>query len=218
MTKQESFKRQIRERMAKTGERYAAARRVLIEQTPDHRRLWVSDPETSEDAVQAATGRSWDDWCDLIDKWPGSSNGHAGIASYLQAEHGVDAWWAQGITVGFERITGLRLPHQMPDGTFSAGKSQTLRVDASLLRVMLLDKEGRRDLFPGRATELRSKATSKAISLSLGPGVAQFRIEPKADGKTKISIIHSRLPTLDDVAEWKFYWSDWLRAIDQGAA
>ncbi len=204
--------------MARTGERYAAARRVLIEQTPHHRRLWVSDPETSEDAVQAATGRSWDDWCDLIDEWPGSSNGHTGIASYLQAEHGVDAWWAQGVTVGYERITGLRLPYQRADGTFSAGKSRTVQVDASLLRAMLLDDEDRKNLFPGQATERRSKPTSKVIRIAIGPGVAQIRIETSPDDRAKVSIIHEKLPEFDDVAEWKFYWSDWLQAIDQGAA
>ncbi len=218
VTKQESFKRQIRERMSKTGERYAAARRILIEQSPSGDRLWVSEPDISEDAVQAGTGRSWDDWCDLIDEWPGSSDGHAGIASYLQSEHGVDAWWAQGITVGYERITGLRLPYQRPDGTFSAGKSRTVQVDATLLKALLLDDGNRKNLFPGQATELRSNPTSKVIRISIGPGIAQIGIETKPNDRAKVSIIHEKLPDFDDVAEWKFYWSDWLEAIDQGTA
>ena len=41
-----SFKRRVRARMAKTGERYGAARRVLIEQATDgRRRTWAADPE-----------------------------------------------------------------------------------------------------------------------------------------------------------------------------
>jgi hypothetical protein len=38
--------------------------------------------------------------------------------------------------VGYERITGLRLRHQHPDGTFSAGKSGTISVDSGALREM----------------------------------------------------------------------------------
>ena len=37
MTRNESFKRRIRARMAKTGEKYNAARRALIEQATDRR-------------------------------------------------------------------------------------------------------------------------------------------------------------------------------------
>ena len=110
MTQQESFKRRIRARMEKTGERYLAARRILIDQaSKNRRRTWKAEPETSDDSVSSATGRGWDDWCDLIDEWPGHADGHTAIAAYLIAEHGVDPWWAQSVTVGYERITGLRL-------------------------------------------------------------------------------------------------------------
>lgn len=218
MTKQESFKRQIRERMRKTGERYAAARRNLLEQSPTGDRLWVSEPEISEEAVETGTGMGWTGWCDLIDGWPEQPSDHTEIAARLHRDHAVSVWWAQMVTVGYERITGLRLPYQRPDGTFSAGKSRSVQVDASLLKAMLLDDEGRMNLFPGQATELRSKPTSKVIRLAIGPGTAQIRIEPKPDGKVKVSIIHERLPEFDDVAQWKFYWADWLEAIDQAVA
>ena len=146
MTTQESFKRRVRQRMAKTGERYAAARRTLIEQaearaareaTP-RRRVWVSEPEVGNDAVVEGTGRSWDDWVDLIEAWPdrpeGHADGHPAIAAHLEAAHHLDGWWAQTVTVGFERITGLRLPYQRRDGTFTAGKSHTVDVDHDALR------------------------------------------------------------------------------------
>ena len=61
MTRQESFKRRVRERMAKTGERYGAARRALVPAADDARRQWVSEPEMSEESIRRATGRGWDD-------------------------------------------------------------------------------------------------------------------------------------------------------------
>ncbi len=214
MTSQESFKRRVRQRMATTGERYMAARQVLLDQAQSPDRRWVSPPEFSNDAVTEATGKGWDQWCDVIEAFPGHTEGHAAIAAYLVNTVGVDPWWAQSVTVGYERITGLRLPYQRPDGTFTATKSKMVAADGDELRSMLLDDDGRRALFPGWSTTLRSKPTSKAIRIEIGPGVAQIAIDPKSDGRSKVTVAQEGLPAFDDVEEWKFYWSDWLDAID----
>lgn len=217
MTKNESFKRRIRERMATTGERYTVARQSLIDQTSgSRRRVWVSEPEFTDEVIESNTGHGWDDWCDIIDAWPGHVDGHAAIATHLREDLGVDAWWAQGVTVSYERITGLRLPHERADGTFTADKSKTIAIDAEKLRSMLLDDDDRDDLFGSEPTELRSKATSKSIRIAVGPGVALFTLEAKADGRTKVVVAHEKLPQFDAVAEWKFYWNDWLTALDEG--
>jgi hypothetical protein len=216
MTRQESFKRRIRQRMEKTGQRYGAARRVLIERAAKgRRRTWAAEPEMSDDSLRSATGQGWDKWCDILDAWPGHTEGHTAIAAYLQDEHGVDGWWAQTVTVGYERITGLRLPYQRPDGTFSANKSRTVTADAVALREMLLDETDRADLFPGLETELRSRPTSKVIRIAIGPGTAQIAFDPQPDGRAKVTILHERLPSFEDVDEWKAYWSEWLAAIDE---
>ena len=216
MTKQETFKRRVRARMAKTGERYGAARRVLIDQAGNARgRTWAAEPETSDESVRAATNRGWDEWSDILDAWPGKRQGHSAIAGYLRDEHGLEGWWAQSVTVGYERISGLRLPYQQPDGTFTAGKSRTVTVDAAALRAMLLDDGDRIYLFPGFETELRSRPTSKVIRVAIGPGTAQVAIDPQAGGKTKVSVVHGRLPSPAEVESWKDYWSEWLEAIDQ---
>jgi hypothetical protein len=57
MTRQETFKRRIRARMEKTGERYGAARRALIERGGDGARPWVAEPEHSDETIREATGR-----------------------------------------------------------------------------------------------------------------------------------------------------------------
>ena len=216
MTKQETFKRRVRARMAKTGERYGAARRVLIDRAGNTRgRTWAAEPETSDETVRSATNRGWNEWADILDPWPGRSEGHTAMAGYLRDEHGLDGWWAQSVTVGYERISGLRLPYQQPDVTFSAGKWRTVTVDAAALRAMLLDDGDRTDLFPGFETELRSRPTSKVLRIAIGPGTAQVAIDPQAGGKTKVSVVHDHLPTTGDVETWKDYWSDWLEAIDE---
>lgn len=107
--------------------------------------------------------------------------------------HDVDRWWAQAITVGWERITGRRLPHQMADGTFTANRSATITTDAIALREMLLDGDGRLDLFAGLDTELRSRPTSKNVRVGLGGGVAEIAITARGARRATIAIAHAKL-------------------------
>lgn len=214
MTKQESFKQRVRARMATTGERYAAARRVLLEQAERRGgRTWHAEPEMPDDSVREATGRGWDEWCDVIEAWPGHVDGHAAVAAWVYEQNDITHWWAQGVTVGWERITGRRLPNQMSDGTFTAGKTKTVRVDAQELRAALLDDDERADLFPGHETTLRSKPTSKSLRIAFEEGTALFTLTPKPDGRTTVNVSHERLPDLDAVSKWKFHWTDWLDAL-----
>jgi hypothetical protein len=216
MTRNESFKRRIRDRMAKTGERYGAARRILLEQATDRdTRVWVSDPEHTDAVIRANTGRGWDEWCGLIDGWAGRVDGHGAVATWLQEEHAVPGWWAQSVTVGWERITGRRLPHQVADGTFTANRSATITTDHVALREMLRDEDGRADLFAGLEPELRSRPTSKTVRIALTSGVVEIAIAPKADRRTTVHVSHAKLSSPEEVALWKDYWADWLEALDE---
>ena len=215
MTKQEHFKKRVRARMATTGERYAAARKALLDQAAARTgRTWAAEPEMSDDAIRAGTGKGWDEWCDIIDAWPGHTEGRTAVAKWLHEGTDLTGWWAQGVTNGWERITGRRLPYQRTDGTFAAGKSKTVRVAADELRAALLDEDGRADLFPGVETTLRSKPSSQTIRLGMGTGVVLIGVGDTGDGRAKVTVSHEKLATYDEVAEWKFWWSEWLDALD----
>lgn len=216
MTTQENFKKRIRTRMAKTGERYSAARRVLIAQAegPD---AWVSRPEASEEAVRENTGHGWNEWVALIDVGPGREAGHTAIATWVRDEQGVGAWWAQSVTVGYERITGIRLPGEMPNGTFTISRTRVLDLDASAFRTALLDDARREDLLPDLATTLRSKATAKSLRFDAeqrgeSVGIVAFAIDPVKD-RVRLTVTHEKLATPDDGAQWKAHWAAWLAAL-----
>lgn len=173
-----------------------------------------AQPELTDAAVRGATGRGWDDWCRLIGDWDGHERGHTAVAAWLQEAHDLDGWWAQGITVGWERLTGRRLPHQQPDGTFTAGRSATIRTDAVELARVLRDPDALEVLFRGLEPRLRSRPTSKAVRVGLTHGIVELSIVPRADGRTTVTVAHTKLSSLDDVAAWKRYWGAWLAAID----
>jgi hypothetical protein len=48
----------------------------------------------AEDTLREATVRGWDEWCDIIDGWPGTAEGHTAIATFLREDHDVAGWWA----------------------------------------------------------------------------------------------------------------------------
>lgn len=203
--------------MEQTGERYNAARRVLIEQSASRKtsnRGWVAEPEHSEETIKANTGRGWDEWTKVLDAWSAATKGHTAIATHLREAHGVDGWWSQAVTLGYERIKGLRLKYQSLDGTFTANKSKTIRANSTVLRKMLVSEKDRKDLFPGFETELRSRADANTLRIGIGNSVALIYAEPLADGRAKVTIAHEKLESTEDVELWKKYWAEWLTAIE----
>lgn len=219
MTAHASFKKRIRARMAKTGERYSAARRVLIDQSDTAGpggRTWVSEPEQPDESVIAHTGKSWNEWCDLIDAWPEAVGGHTPVAARVIEEFDVTGWWGQAITVGWERITGRRLVHQMADGTFTAAVSRTIDVDAVQLRSMLYDDGDRADLLGGLPSQMRSRHGVKVMRIKLDVGTVGIEIDEKPDGRARVVVAHEKLPDAADVAQWKPFWTEWLEALDAG--
>lgn len=223
MTTQQTFKQRVRERMARTGERYAQARRVLLDQQAtapriDGGRTWVSQPEMSDEAIRANTGRGWDEWCDVIEAFDGHTDGHSAVVEHLLATHeDLTGWWAQGIAVSWERITGRRLPFQQHDGLFGVSRTRTVTVEADVLREMLLDPDGRDALFPDMPVELRSRPTSKNLRLAMEEGTAEVAMVAKDGGRTAVTVAHTRLPDHTVVPAWQDYWVGWLEALEQAA-
>ena len=178
-------------------------------------RHWQSVPEVDDQSVRAGTGRDWSEWCDLLEAWPGRTDGHATIAKHVQETYEISAWWAQTVTVGYERITGLRQPYQQADGTFSLSRSRKLAVKSETLRQVLLEDAARSELFAGQTTELRSKPLAKTIRIAIGPGVAGIGMQSVDEETTSVSVEHKRLPDASDVPEWQGYWSTWLDGLSE---
>lgn len=164
-------------------------------------RDWVAQPDHADALVREKTGRGWNDWVAAIDAGPGRAAGHTAIAAWL-VEQGVDPWWAQGVTVGFERITGLRLPGQMPDGTFTVSRAA---------------------LLPDHETPMLSKPGVKTPRFELlrgdeRLGVVSFAVDAAPADRTRLTVTHAQLATAADAAHWKQFWGDWLAALPEPPA
>lgn len=221
MTTHESFKKRIRTRMAKTGEKYSAARRALLPQpsSADAPTGWVSQPESTDAQVRKATGRVWDEWVALIDAGPGRDATHTEIAGWLMAHTDIGGWWAQSVTVGYERITGKRLPGQMPDGTFTISRSRTIAATPDALKALIEDDESRAALLPDVVATRTSKAGVKSPRYALTDakdgaalGSVLFSFDPAPQG-TRLTVSHEKIAAMTATEPWKEFWADWLTAL-----
>jgi hypothetical protein len=215
MTKQRTFKRRVRERMAKTGESYTAARRMLISQgdRPDTP-IPECEPPVAEDRVAAATGRGWREWFDTLDGWGASSRSHTEIARWLREEQGVDGWYSQSITVGYERARGLRAPGQRPDG-FAVGASKTVAVPVERLFAAFEDETLRERWLPGADLRVRTATAPRTARYDWEDGSTRVIVgfDDLGESKSRVALSHERLPDADSADGMKTWWRERLAAL-----
>ncbi len=84
-------------------------------------------PRISDDAVHAATGRTFSDWFAALDAAGMAEQGHKEIVAHLHGHHrDLDGWWAQSITVAYEQAHGRRVVGQTADAGFQLGVQRSI--------------------------------------------------------------------------------------------
>jgi len=225
MPTQKDLKRLVRERMKKTGERYTAARAQVVAKRPLSPKPAPKKPVTSapptrdlaalagmSDAIVAKkTGRTWQQWVDELDRAGAASLPHAKIARLLSDDFGTPAWWTQMLTVGYERIRGLREKGQQRDGSFAVNKSKTYDVPLAELWLGFV----RCDRWLDGASLRMSKATKhKYMRMRWEDGTpVEAGFTAKGDGKSQVALSHSKLATRADAERLRKFWGERLAAL-----
>lgn len=205
MTESKHLKRRVRERMAKTGERYTAARaHVVAKAAPPEPPAERDDrPAASPEAVLAATGRELRDWYALLDEHEATAWSHTEMARWLREEHGVAGWWAQSVTVSYERARGLREVHETSRG-FEAGASRTIALPAAELFGALHER------LMAEAVGLRTATPPRQARYDLPEGRMHLLVEPKGEDRATAFLTHHKLEDGEAVARHKARWRAWL--------
>lgn len=222
MTTEKARKRAVRTRMAKTGERYAAARRHIVADDPtgplEASALppRVADPGMTEAAIAAGSGEGWDHWFRLLDGWGATERTHTDIARFVRDEQGVDGWWAQAVTVGYERARGLRARHQTTRG-FEVSVSKTIAASREEVWAAFLEARHRRRWL--EAGDLGSRRRAGPVGRSAtfdvpsdGTRVA-VAIDPRADGRSTVTITHEGLADAKAVEAQRATWKERLARL-----
>lgn len=223
MPAQKDFKRIVRTRMAKTGESYTAARAALIAKTaaaapPEAvvpKAGWAALAGMSEQAVQAKTGRGWAQWVKALDEQRAWQWSHRDIAKHLAEQYDtVSPWWAQGITVGYERIRGLRDVGQRRGGSYDANKTRTFAVDVATLYRMFADARRRRKWLPEGLTKIRTSKVNVSMRLDWdGDTRVMLYFTDKGPNKSSVSVQHANLPDKAAIGATKQAWQVRLDAL-----
>ena len=174
----------------------------------------VAEPGMSDDAVQRATGKSWDEWFALLDAWGGTAHNHTEIARHINETYGIDGWWAQGVTVGYERARGLRALYERPDG-FSMNASKTFPVPIARLFAALIDEDQRARWLEGITLRTRTSQENKTARFDVLPGETRLAAYFTARGpeKTSVSLQMERLPSAEEVGRWRALWKEQLARL-----
>ncbi|HEY9497520.1 MAG TPA: hypothetical protein VIQ78_00665 [Terrimesophilobacter sp.] len=175
----------------------------------------VSEQKVSDERLRAATGRVRAEWHALLDAAGAAGWTHPEIARWLYETQGVDGWWAQGITVGYEQAHGRRLPGQQADGTFSVTVTKTIAapraavVDAAL--AALIRQLGQPDSL--KPESLYATARWKINGETIVAGLSEPRPE-----STLVSLGRSRITDGEMLGSAKDQLREALQAVSEALA
>jgi hypothetical protein len=172
------------------------------------------------EAIERATGRSWDVWLAYFEGIRAADLDHHAIATALlvELEPVVDnlGWWAQTTAVAYEHHIGRRIPGQQPDGTFRLSVSKTTQLPMSALMdswsafaaadpgVLALIAAGPRVSGTANRTTWRARGE--------GDTAVTVISEPKPNGTASLVVQHGGLPSPEASAETR---STWVGIVDR---
>jgi hypothetical protein len=223
MPTQKDLKRLVRARMQKTGESYTAARARLLQKrkpAPNPAKEKPAPPIPKADlaavagmsdaAVAQKTGRDWKEWVSVLDRAGSAAKPHREIARWL-ADEGVPSWWAQMVTVGYERIRGLRERGQRRDGRFDVSKSKVYPVPVEeLWKGFMRCKEW----LDGEKLRMSTARKHKSMRMKWSDGTpVDAMFFAKGPKKSQLALQHSNLPTRAEATRLRTYWGERFERI-----
>jgi len=175
------------------------------------------NPGMSDRAVAAKTGRTWAQWVRTLNSAGAAKMTHRDIAGYLHSKLHVPGWWAQMVTVGYERLTGRREKGETPAG-YSVSASRTVSVAPSRLFAAWNTPAQRRRWLRGDKLEISTATAPKSIRAAWGSSRVAIMFYPKGPARTAVAVDHMKLSGAREAARMKAYWSRQLDALEQHLA
>jgi hypothetical protein len=218
MPQQKDLKKIVRARMEKTGESYTTARLHTVRRKetpaappPDYEAL----SGMKNALMKEKTGRDWPEWVKVLDAFDAANKPHRDIAEYVHSL-GTGDWWSQSVTVGYERIRGLRAIGQRRSGSWEASKSRTFAVPVGTLFEAFANARKRAKWLTGAKVTVRSSTKDKAMRVVFEDGTsAVFGFTPKGEAKCAVAVQHMKLPDKAAVENSKKFWSERFEALGE---
>jgi len=168
----------------------------------------------NEESLRAATGRGWQQWYEVMDAAGADGWTHNRIAAWLVAEHAVEPWWAQGVTIAYEQERGIRVPGQRSDGSFGVTASKAVRAD----QPTALDAAAAavaQEWGQPASRSAGNRYPSLRWSLPGGERI-ELMVDPTANGRTRVSLGAENLPGPELTEQWRARLKQVLAAVAAG--
>ena len=245
MTRARALKQVIRARAAKTGEHYTTARRHILrelnEKAPAARVAPVAPVAPgapakttrggmSDAASLKKTGKDLAHWFGVLDRFGAVEKGHSAAARHLNADHGVDGWYSQGITVAYERERGVRAVNQRCDGEYEVSVSKVMNATARQV-VKAFSDARTRGAWITEADAKLANALAKGVNDTKSKGfvirpdgqgrfrykwddtTVQLYLIPKSKEKISVVVTQMKLPSAGSVEMQRGQWKTALALL-----
>jgi hypothetical protein len=169
----------------------------------------------STDAVARRTGKTWDDWFEVLDSAGAATLDQRGIIAILAQKHGIGPWWQQMIAVGYESLRGKSDKPPAVDG-FQINSRCLL--DAPVTRVFRLwnDAGERARWLADDRFIVRGATADKVIRARWGKGNSHVAVSfNEKSGRTEVSVEHLQIESRGAAEQMKAYWAKKLGLLDE---
>lgn len=172
----------------------------------------------STDAVMRRTGKSWDDWFDVLDTAGAQTLDQRGVIAILAQKHGIGPWWQQMIAVGYESLRGKSDKPPAPDG-FQINSSCTLNAPVTRVFRLWNDAGERARWLADDRFVVRGATADKVIRARWGKGTSHVAVSfSEKSGRTEVSVDHHQIESSAAAEQMKAYWAKKLGLLDQALA
>lgn len=168
----------------------------------------------STDAVARRTGKSWDDWFEVLDSAGAATLDQRGVVAILAQKHGIGPWWQQMIAVGYE---SLRAKSDRPPASDGFRISSSCTLDAPLPRVFRLwnDAGERARWLADDRFVVRGTTADKSIRARWGKGTSHVAVSfSEKSGRTEVSVDHHQIESSAAAEQMKAYWAKKLGLLE----
>lgn len=243
MTRQQSFKRRVRGRMARTGESYTIARRQLLTRARARSEPPISDvvmvhavpttlaPDSRSEArrrtfletrrrrLEQVTQRSTDEWISILDKAGAREMTHREIWRWLaDGELLKEGMLRENLVIAYEQAIGRREVGQSCYGDYHAAATRVLTGTLDDALQAWLELVGGVQAFNGVALagEPRVSASEKYRywRARLADGThVDVDVYKGPDGRIPLGVQHRPFPERAAADAWRGYWREFVAQL-----
>ena len=173
----------------------------------------------TDDAVRVKTGKTWEEWCKILDRAGARMMDHQEIAHLLKDQLGLTRWWSQMVAVGYEKERGIRQDARggTPGRHYAVTLSKTVNVPRAAVWAAWQDPDTLARWLPDVNPVVSKTVPEKILRLDWPDETCVTVRFLERRGKTRVVVSHGKLAERD-AERLQDYWSAALDRLKTAVA